>query len=881
MRCSRVLCGIKGIFPIIKKECPEAVHYLDRYAGLSGYRLAIDATLLVQRFHFSEDEHPARHVIGFYRLISALRAADVYPIFVFDHLSSRLTAKSRETEKRRETRRIVRERMRLEIRRASRLRLLSAELKRIIALPEEDRVRVGQLLKGWQRSDASREEREPAAETLENMLATFDVPETSSSEALKDWTTFRLRLDELVESAGTRIEEEGRETQESPDERTDLDPVPSTEEAIEENADTAWQTIREDQMSSAYAIAAQIDALRQDFLEHHPKAPVREVSSILEQAQDVAGQSQEQHLPPTPSFAAPSSRPTQTPTQLQMNAVEAQLYSSLSDGLDATSASPHDSPAWQLVQQKMQSSIEDAAKDVEEEQPGESAEPGSAVSATTPPRLYEVDQTAFDAITSRNESLQRSYRRSSLPLSPSIFDDCAALCSLVEVPVLWTGSGSPYGGAKGEAEALAASLVAGGYADAVATEDSDVLLAEVPLVRNLTGTKKPMEVIDSLKARRTLFPVSQPPTASEEEESADAIRRADNVSRYSMLELALLCGTDFNRTIPGLAGKGGLRLLRKYGTIRGILRTYPQASKKYSPPDGMSWKEYGVELTRARSVFKTPPDASRALRLNGVTSWDRRERQARRQRRKVTRKSEEEGEAEGRGKVKGKHDDEGEVEGLSRIEAAVDERSPESDSGDLPADADPTYSATPTTSTTPTAPTTPTTLMALEQDIPSEDGSRSLVEAQEEEATSSAIEIPPPPSIGLLESLSRQDDETVARTNPPDTEQPRRYIVPDYDRWAVRAFLRSKGLGKGREIVSSAGWRQREEALQSGFALESDLDEGVAEADAVGEAGVDTPSFGEGVFGDASASVRFEWEGAATSGGSGGSDDAEKPPSRE
>lgn len=176
-----------------------------------------------------------------------------------------------------------------------------------------------------------------------------------------------------------------------------------------------------------------------------------------------------------------------------------------------------------------------------------------------------------------------------------------------------------------------------------------------------------MEVVDSRGARRALFPpksaivaptraskvgaaavaVPSPPSTDSSGSSAPAdaaaaaAARADKLSRYAMLEFALLCGTDYNRTITGLGSRGALKLLREHGgTIRGILRatgapaaaagggdgTAVSASptvggKTLSPPDGLTWKEYGAELSRARAVFRNPPDALRALRLAGVEAY--------------------------------------------------------------------------------------------------------------------------------------------------------------------------------------------------------------------------------------------------------------------
>ncbi|KAG8977278.1 hypothetical protein FRB90_008852, partial [Tulasnella sp. 427] len=83
----------------------------DRFASISGKTLAIDATLLTQRFWFSQDSHTYRHVRGWFRLISELRRSDVTV-----------------THKRKSARKLVAARAALEARRLRRLeRILSIE----------------------------------------------------------------------------------------------------------------------------------------------------------------------------------------------------------------------------------------------------------------------------------------------------------------------------------------------------------------------------------------------------------------------------------------------------------------------------------------------------------------------------------------------------------------------------------------------------------------------------------------------------------------------------------------------------------------------------------------------------------------------------------
>ncbi len=115
----------------------------------SRLRLAIDATLLVQRLHFADDPHASRHVIGFYRLVTSLRQHGVVPLMVFDHPQKRLALKDREQIKRRHKRELDRIRSKLEHERRGRLLELQAHLDALSDLQESDRRQVGELLDRW------------------------------------------------------------------------------------------------------------------------------------------------------------------------------------------------------------------------------------------------------------------------------------------------------------------------------------------------------------------------------------------------------------------------------------------------------------------------------------------------------------------------------------------------------------------------------------------------------------------------------------------------------------------------------------------------------------------------------------------------------------
>lgn len=78
-----------------------------------------------------------------------------------------------------------------------------------------------------------------------------------------------------------------------------------------------------------------------------------------------------------------------------------------------------------------------------------------------------------------------------------------------------------------EAEALGAVLYRTGDVAAVFTEDTDVLLYDAPMVRNVVGYSKTPTMLHGRE-----------------------IREALGLSQEEFVDLGLLCGSDFVRTIP-------------------------------------------------------------------------------------------------------------------------------------------------------------------------------------------------------------------------------------------------------------------------------------------------------------------------------------------
>ncbi|CAE6423436.1 unnamed protein product [Rhizoctonia solani] len=132
-----------------------------------------------------------------------------------------------------------------------------------------------------------------------------------------------------------------------------------------------------------------------------------------------------------------------------------------------------------------------------------------------------------------------------------------------------------------EAEALACGLVLHGLADFVGSEDTDVLMYNAPLLRNLTKRNVPLQVI--------------PPS----------VETYLGLSRAAFMDAAILMGTDFVRRVGGIGPSTAWRLMHKYGSIEVMLEQEP----KFRPSD---IAEYLEQVKVAREIFSTIPPAPAA-----------------------------------------------------------------------------------------------------------------------------------------------------------------------------------------------------------------------------------------------------------------------------
>ena len=130
-------------------------------------------------------------------------------------------------------------------------------------------------------------------------------------------------------------------------------------------------------------------------------------------------------------------------------------------------------------------------------------------------------------------------------LTETIVETTRELFDLLDVPVV---------DAPAEGEAQCAHMAGRGTVDYAGTEDYDALLFGAPLtLRQLTSSGDP-ELMD-----------------------LSATLAAHNLSREQLVDVALLCGTDFNEGIRGIGPKTAVSLLSDHGDIYSVLESRSEA----------------------------------------------------------------------------------------------------------------------------------------------------------------------------------------------------------------------------------------------------------------------------------------------------------------
>lgn len=608
MRVSCVICGISKLFPTLRAVCPASIEQLPRgLAAVAGRRVAIDGTLAVVRLaHAATRAHsrqaerdddlllhtlsersaarethsdfsapsdslcpaPApdepRTVLDWYRallsqLLRSLLVHSIRTIVVLDDPCRRLPAKKRELERRQQGRELSEFRAQVEHDRTSRLDRLHEQLERANTLAEardavhaqfEPKLTVTpvELARVEQNSRIPDSTAPPVAASV---AITTSRGQTAAAET-EDWET-------LAAKSGSAT------------------PPPSIPAAMTTSRTQA--AMAESEKMIIQRLLARAPDSEQRGAE--PPAPLASASSAPK----------------------PSRFPTATPEP----------------DLGGSSSPPHSEIPSVVSSQ------------------GEGpAPPLSATTVHEPPALTDEaklaqarDEVRF--LQQESELLYKQYTRRRTPPMSQLVEETLVLCKQYHVPVLRVEDGNAH---LVEAEALASALVLHGWADLVLSEDSDVVIYGAPLLR-LRGTKA--EVVHSAHARHALFPTS--PLAEDEVDEAlwldgvdtmdafpkpleplepleplkpqtplanrEPVPQGDESCRAKMVDFAILCGSDFCPTLPGVGPKRALEGLRAHGSIERLVDAFLLTGKPKTgiPAASGSWQKFFAQVNAARSIF--------------------------------------------------------------------------------------------------------------------------------------------------------------------------------------------------------------------------------------------------------------------------------------
>lgn len=144
------------------------------------------------------------------------------------------------------------------------------------------------------------------------------------------------------------------------------------------------------------------------------------------------------------------------------------------------------------------------------------------------------------------------YAQAASKLNSEILEDSKRLIEAMGLPIVQAPS---------EGEAQAAYMAARGDVHIVGSQDYDALLFGAPrVVRNLaiTGKRK--------LPKKNVYVEVEP----EEIELEDELSRL-GISRQQLVEIGILCGTDYNLGLPRVGPKTALRLIKEHGSIEAVL----------------------------------------------------------------------------------------------------------------------------------------------------------------------------------------------------------------------------------------------------------------------------------------------------------------------
>ncbi|CAE6455125.1 hypothetical protein ACGC1H_004553 [Rhizoctonia solani] len=631
--------GVLGIVPFLLKKCPVAIENIpNRFQALEGKTIAIDGTLITQRLFFAPDSRPHRHVLGWYQLIQELRQNKINVICVFDG-KGRIPAKQDEVQRRRLLRAQAEVRGVWEKSRHERLLSLTQTLRGLEGLSTEHQQ---EILKALQvdpyplplkerppdvpsLADLSRNQedindylgREPnidnSALTSESLSleainlveheptgrpsvneqaaenAHAQIPQLPDGDPQADASLLEETVGEVIAQTASPTEtslfEETRRakdtgeygTRESGVQKTvaksskdgpvDKYPTypdaPGVEPVMGDTGELG--NITEDKLTPRWTEAK----LRADSLQNEDtKALAHEILDLFDHYNRTTAMGPDGTIPASGTLAGVQDAPIIpiSRVQLKYTQEEAKLWNQL--------VTPSDDSNVDLAR------VVEVVEQLATVELPQDEVPSDEV---TPEEMEPSISERSAKLEEQSGLMAASLARRANPPTALNYAESRLILEAMGIPCLQ--SYLPY-----EAEALACSLVLNGLADFVGSEDTDVLMYNAPLLRNMTNRKVPLQLIPS------------------------SVETNLGLSRSAFVDAAILMGTDFVRRLGGIGPTTAWRLMDKYGSIEVMLEQEP----KFRPSD---ITEYLEQVKVARMIFDSIPPVPAAEHTT-PGNWD-------------------------------------------------------------------------------------------------------------------------------------------------------------------------------------------------------------------------------------------------------------------
>ncbi|KAF7344554.1 Flap endonuclease 1 [Mycena sanguinolenta] len=594
--------GVLGLTPFLQKAYPEVVKQLPRPPPRTrcvsyGWSHS-DGTLITQRLHFAQVPHNYRHVLGWYRLVKELQDSGVSAICVFDG-KERSAAKAREAERRRETKELALARGSIELDRVTRLQRLADVLGCFKKLDGVQKTRVSELLRQissdpklppalasfarkGRRKDATNvldvEELQESALSPQEEAASFSQKCRPTDEStLRNVAPSLLEVSLPPQEESVPLKEEEDVVHPTP---TPLGTFTPSHKEPTSHPNNSTPSHRPKPAAKQDSVASFPGSVSSELLPSVP-LPTSKPPPIEPPPQDeasaVVSPSNELDLAPasppptsrTPSssstmpsrpIVSPLERPfpgtSESPTRVAATSVDvdvpdvlAELYFDFRESVhklaSLTPTLPDASQSTDAEQREAR--VEYSMTKGQVQLTTDEAKLWAELAASTSPNDQVEEQVA--KLSSRASVMSESYERRNNPPTAQTYDEAKELLRTMGIPCIDT-SGTY------EAEALASSLVLNGLADYVASEDTDVVIYEAPLIRNITNRASPLMLL-----------------------SGSEIRAALELDRSSFIDFALLLGTDFSQRIKNVGPVRALKFIQQHKSIERVI----EMEKKYKP----------------------------------------------------------------------------------------------------------------------------------------------------------------------------------------------------------------------------------------------------------------------------------------------------------